>query len=72
MKLSTIALQKINVLEIRLKLALLFMVTERRVSQHIDANRPFGPLTSAGALDLIRKETGLSDSEILEKEPAVA
>jgi predicted transcriptional regulator len=29
-------------------------------------------LTKAAALEVIRKETGLSDDQILEKEPAVA
>ena len=67
MKLSKIAIQKIDVLEIRLKLALLFKVTERRVSQLIELNKPFGMLTSAPALDLIEQETGLCQSEILEE-----
>jgi hypothetical protein len=72
MKLTTIALRKIDELETRLKLALLFKVTERRVSQLIQANKSFGPLTSTGALDLIKKETGLKASEILENEKIVA
>ena len=73
MKLSKIAIQKIDVLEVRLKLALLFKVTERRVSQLIESNKPFGMLTSMPALELIEQETGLGQSQILEEvEPEAA
>lgn len=67
MKLTPIALQKIDVLEIRLRLALAFKVTERQISKLIKDNRNDGKLTTASVLRLIREETGLSDSEILEE-----
>jgi hypothetical protein len=65
MKLSRKALNKIDVLEVRLKLALLFKVTERRVSQMIKSNEPFSKLTSLPAVQLIQEETGLTPDEIL-------
>lgn len=72
MKLSKKALKMTDNLETRLKLALLFKVTERRVSQLIKANKPFGPLVSQGALDLIKQETGLSGELVLEKTEVAA
>jgi hypothetical protein len=66
MRLTALAKNQVDVLETRLKLALLFKVTERRVSQLIEANKAFGPLTSTSALDLIKKETGLKVSQLLE------
>lgn len=66
MKLTPIALEQIDKLETRLKLALLFRVTERRVSQMIKANLDNGKLTTAAALKVIANETGLRQSEILE------
>jgi hypothetical protein len=67
MRLTQIALQKIDVLETRLKLALIFKVTERRVSQMIDKNKNNGPLTTAAALQLLREDLKMDDSEILEE-----
>lgn len=67
MKLTKIALKRIDNLETRLKLALLFMVTERRVSQMIKTNKSFGPLISPGALDIIKKDTGLTEDKIFEQ-----
>jgi hypothetical protein len=72
MKLTTIALNKINTLDARLKLAMAFRVTERRVSQMIKDNRDDGQLTTASALRHIREITGLKDSEILEETNSVA
>jgi hypothetical protein len=69
MKISNTALVKINELETRLKLALLFKVGERRVQQIIESNKENGPLTTAGALAIIRAETKLKDKEILEEVP---
>lgn len=67
MRLTTKAISEIDQLHIRLKLALVFMVTERRVSQMISDNRENGQLTTAAAMKVIREETGLGDSEILEE-----
>jgi hypothetical protein len=67
MKLSKRALNKINNLETRLKLAMFYKVTERRISQMIKDNKNDGQLTTASALRLIRELTGLVDSQILEE-----
>jgi hypothetical protein len=67
MKLTPLALRKIDTLETRLKLALLFKVTERRVSQLIKNNQDNGRLTTAAALQVITNETGLKQSQILEE-----
>lgn len=67
MKLTTIALERLDNLENRLRLAMAFMVTERRVSQMIKDNRNDGQLTKASALKLIREITGLLDEQILEE-----
>lgn len=72
MKLTAIALEKIDLLETRLKLALLFKVTERRVSQIIKENKENGHLTTVAALKVISQETGLKQSEILEVTKAKA
>lgn len=65
MKLTPIALKKIDVLEVRLRLALLFKVTERQISKLIKDNRDNGRLTTAAALKVISDETGLTQSQIL-------
>jgi hypothetical protein len=67
MKLTPIALKRIDELETRLQLALLFKVTERRVSQMIKTNKAFGPLVSPGALDIIKAYTKLREDQILDK-----
>lgn len=53
--------------ETRLKLAMKLGFTEQWVIRIIDANKANGPLTTAAALKVIREETGLKDSEILEE-----
>lgn len=72
MKLTTKALELMDNLETRLRLAMLFKVTERRVSQMIKANRPFGPLVSPAAIEIIKTGTKLRDSQILESAEKVA
>lgn len=39
--------------------------TELWIDKSIDKNKVNGPLTTATALEVIRKETGMEDSEIL-------
>lgn len=72
MKLSAVAIEKINETPIRLKLALFLGVTERWVSQLIRDNAENGDLTKAGSIELIQSETGLTDVEILEKDTVEA
>jgi hypothetical protein len=67
MKLTNKAINKINNLETRLKLAMFYKVTERRISQMIKDNKNDGQLTTASALKLIRELTGLVDAQILEE-----
>lgn len=69
MRLSAIAIQKINNTPTRLRLALLLGCTERWISNLIKANEENGDLTKAGSVKLIQEETGLRDEEILESEP---
>lgn len=52
----------------RLKLADGLGFTEVWIDRLIAANKENGPLTTAKSLKVIREETGLSDSEILEEE----
>jgi hypothetical protein len=68
MKLSAVALDKINKTPTRLKLALELGCTERWISRLIKDNDPNSDLTLSSALKIIREETGLSDDEILETE----
>lgn len=68
MKLSAVALDKINVTKTRLKLALELGCTERWISRLIKDNDPNNDLTLSSALKIIREETGLTDNEILETE----
>lgn len=68
MKLRKTALNKIKDSAIRLKLAGALKCTEQWVIKLIAANKRNGPLTTAAALGVIREETGLTDSEILEEE----
>ena len=42
--------------------------TEQTIIRYIQKNEPNGPLTTAGALQTIRIETGLTDKQILEVE----
>jgi uncharacterized protein YacL (UPF0231 family) len=67
MRLSQIALQKINTGQVRLRLAMQFDCTERWISQLIKENLNDGDLTKASALEIIRTQTGLTDTEILEQ-----
>jgi hypothetical protein len=60
------ALKRINTIEMRLKLGLALKVTEQAIIRYITNNDEDGPLTKASAMMLIKKETGLTDSEILD------
>lgn len=66
MKITEIAISKINNQTARLRLALALGFSETWVRGLIDKNKDNGPLTTAAALRIIREETGLRDSQILE------
>lgn len=68
MKLTTKALEAITPRSVVLQLALAFGFTEVWIVKLIEANKPNGPLTTATGLATIKKETGLTDAEILEDE----
>lgn len=72
MKLTKLALQAIiqHSPGIKLKLALALGCSEGSINRYIRENDD--NLTKAAALEVIRKETGLTDDEILEKEPAAS
>ena len=68
MKLTNIALQAIldHSPGIKLKLALALGCSEGTINRYIRENDD--NLTKAAALEVIRRETGLTDEKILEKE----
>lgn len=68
MRLKKKALTAINTPKTRSLLALGLGHTEQWIIQLIKKNDANGTLTTAAALKVIRKETGLTDHEILEEE----
>jgi hypothetical protein len=72
MKLTRKAIKAVDKQDIRLKLALGLGFSEQWIIKVIDSNKQNGPLTTAKALQVIREETGLTDSEILEEEKVSA
>lgn len=67
MKLTSKAREAINTRQTMLALALALGFTELWINKLISANKDNGPLTTAKSLQVIRQETGLADSEILEE-----
>lgn len=70
MVLTEKALLAINNKRTRQLIALALEITEQSVIKHIKSNNDI--LTKAASMAVIRKETGLSDEEILEAADAVA
>lgn len=71
MKLSNAALTAITEKrQTLLSLALALDISEQWMRRVIEKNKTDGPLTTITALKVIREETGLTDSEILETEAA--
>ena len=68
MKLTKIALEAINTLPTRMKIALALGKSEPSVRRYIIDNDD--NLTKAAALEVIKAETGLVEAEILEAEMA--
>jgi hypothetical protein len=66
MKITEKAIALINTQQTRLRLALALGFSETWVRGLIHKNKDNGPLTTASALKVIREETGMGDSEILE------
>lgn len=73
MKLSNQAIEKLKgSRESRLRLCSKLGFTEVWIDKLIGKNKTNGPLTTVSALEVIREETALQDSEILESEPSEA
>lgn len=64
------ALELINTPAIRMRIALALGVSDQTVCRYIKENND--ELTKAAALEVIRKETGLTDKQILRKEKEAA
>lgn len=73
MKLSNQAIEKLKASrESRLRLCSTLGFTEVWVDKLIDKNKINGPLTTMSAIGVIKEETSLGDSEILENEEEAA
>lgn len=72
MKLTKTAIDKIKEPAIRRELTCTLKCTDQTIIRYIEKNRDNGPLTTIGALNTIKDQTGLTDSEILEEEKAHA
>lgn len=66
MKLSTKAIAAISDRKIILALALALGFTEQWMRRLLEINKDNGPLTTIKSLQVIKKETGLSETDILE------
>lgn len=66
MRLSKKAIEKIDTMAFRPLLQREFECSEMSVRRWLTDNKHNGPLTTAGALKVIRENTGLTDADILE------
>lgn len=69
MRLSPDAIAAIKAPRVRIKLAIELDCTDQSIVRYIKENEVNGPLTTAGALKVIREESGLTDKAILEAKP---
>jgi hypothetical protein len=67
MRLTDKALSLINNKTTKAKLCLALNFSDRWITKCIEGNKDNGPLTTVAALRVIKKETGLKESEILEE-----
>ena len=67
MKLTAIALSKVNTPAVRRELSGILQCTEQTIIRYLRKNENNGPLTTIGALNLITAMTKLTYEEILEK-----
>ena len=70
MRLTRIALKNINQTHIRPKIALALGVSEQTVIRYIYANHE--NLTKIAAIEVIVKETGMKQDEIIDKTSVIA
>ena len=69
MKLTTIALSKVNTPAVRHELSGILQRTEQTIIRYIRKNEHNGPLTTLGAVELISHITKLTYEEIIERAP---
>lgn len=69
MRLSEKAIELIDNKTIHSKLALALNFTDTWIRGLVSKNKDNGPLTTMKAIEVIREETGLTDEDILEREP---
>jgi|GEM_PF-1040769 len=67
MKLTAIALSKVNTPAVRRELSGILQCTEQTIIRYIRKNEHNGPLTTLGAMEQIRKMTRLTYEEIIER-----
>lgn len=67
MKLTQKAIELVKDQKIRAQLILALKVTDQTIMRWIKDNQDNGTLTTMAAMDVIRRNTGLGDSEILEE-----
>ena len=69
MKLTTIALSKVNTPAVRRELSGVLQCTEQTIIRYIRKNEHNGPLTTLGAMEVITLMTKLTYEEIIERTP---
>lgn len=67
MKLSNRAIEHLQNRRVMLELAISLGFSEQWMRKVIEANKDNGPLTTAISIQVINKETGLSQEDILEE-----
>jgi hypothetical protein len=72
MKLTQKAIKAIHTPDVRRELSGIFKCTDQTIIRYINRNDELGPLTTAGAMEVIRKWTNMTNQEILEHEEEVA
>lgn len=71
MRLTEYAISLVKTPEMRRALQTELKKTEQTITRYINDNEENGPLTTAGALTVIRTHTGLTDTQILEQKSTV-
>lgn len=69
MKLTTIALSKVNTPAVRRELSGVLQCTEQTIIRYIRKNEHNGPLTTLGVMEVITLMTKLTYEEIIERTP---
>jgi hypothetical protein len=67
MKLTTIALSKVNTPAVRRELSGILQCTEQTIIRYIRKNEHNGPLTTLGVMEVITLMTKLTYEEIIER-----